>query len=167
LVKWDIATEAGVLTIPGAVSGALSIPGSAPPVAVVGSLVFVGTNSAISVYNATTGALVTQIVDGASIDAYRSVAVFGSEVVFNSLNAHQLIFFSSTTGLLTRRVDLEGHLLRIAGAAGDFLYTTHRVGYTGIETRAYESQEDLTGFTLRVYQNSSHVGRGYPAELAL
>jgi hypothetical protein len=167
LVKWDIATEAGVLTIPGAVAGALSIPGSAPPVVVVGNLVFVGTNSAISVYNATTGALVNQTVDGASIDAYRSVAVLGGEVVFNSLSAHQLIFFSSTTGLLTRRVDLEGHLLRIAGAVGDFLYTTHRVGYTGIETRAYESQEDLTGYTLRVYQNSSHVGRGYPAELAL
>jgi hypothetical protein len=159
IVKWDIATDAVVLTIP--------IDDAAICGVVVGNLLFIGTGENLAVYNATTGAQVTSIPDGSSMDAYRSVAVYGSEVIFNSLSEHQLIFFSSTTGLLTRRVDLEGHLLRIAGAVGDFLYTTHRIGSTGIETRAYELQDDLTGYTLRVYQNSSHVGRGYPAELAL
>jgi hypothetical protein len=164
IIKWDIATEAGVLTISASVSSVNSTP---PPAVVVGSLLFVGSNSGISVFNTSTGALVTSIVDGASFDAYRSVAVFGSEVVFNSLSASQLIFFSSTTGLITRRADVDGHLLRIAGVIDDLIYLTRRVGYTGIETVAFESRDDLSGLVLRVYQNSATVGRGYPAELEL
>lgn len=138
---------------------------NATDVLVANGLIFVAGMSQFGVYSATSGVVINTGAGGTGSAYRRGVVLFGSEVVISDHQAGQLIFLSATTGAETRRLGVP-NIWGIAGVDDDTLFVAIRNGSL-IDTVAYQSIDDLTGYTFKVYQNSSHVGRGYVAELAL
>lgn len=170
IARFDVATLAEDLRF-----SCVTRPGS---VVVTGSFVFVVGESAVASYNATTGALIQVFphYTGTNLPQ-RQMAIFGSSVValvYVTGSPYQKVaFYSGTTGQLEALMAVPSPFALLAFIGGvdgtDLLLCGSRLISGGsYETRRFSiASLDLAGFTLRVYQNSAVVGRGYPATLEL
>lgn len=158
IIKWDTSTHAEVLRI--------DCPRFPVDVLVQNGLVFVAGVEAVGVFNATTGAEVLTTTGRAYARSRRALVVSGDNVAFADPVGGQLVLLNGTTGAEVRRLDISG-IIAVSGGTTDHLFAAVRAGGSAVETRAYGDNADLTGLTLKVYQLSETVGRGYPAEVAL
>ncbi len=143
---------------------------------IVGTVAFVTslTSAQLGVYNLTTGAqLQLHDVQASSNLPDLAFGLFGGEVAVCSVDLN-IYFFNATTGALVRKSRVPGqkYVNSIALATAGGLYLTGEptppITNTSRQTYKFEvGDEDLTGYTLTVYQNSATVGRGYPAEKTL
>lgn len=165
LVQWDIATEAEVLRFP-VVAGAFDM-------LLVGDLVFVVGDAAVGVYGLSGALLAEHDVAPVQKLPQRQMCQFGDYiVVVDALGV--LLLIEAATGDFVVRLEPAFSLLPAgsvhfaSGAQGSTLYLTAYESGSSAEPAGFTAElVDLSGYTARVYQISSRVGRGYPAELEL
>ncbi len=143
---------------------------------IVGTVAFVTslTSAQLGVYDLTIGAqLQIHDMQASSNLSDLSFGLFNGEVAVCSVDLN-IYFFNATTGALVRKSRVPGqkYVNSIALATAGGLYLTGEptppITNTSRQTYKFEvGADDLTGYSLVVYQNSATVGRGYPAEKTL
>jgi len=143
---------------------------SATDIIVTGAKVFVACGDRVVVLSAVDGSTVadhTATMGGAAF-ASRIVA-FGSYVAFLRTNG-AIAFIDTTSGdIAFEATPTAAGVTYLAGADGSTLWTiaSPTLSFTDYEGWGYTLETSLAGYTVRVYQLSATVGRGYPAEITL
>lgn len=157
VIKVDPATGATLLS--------LSDTNQFADVAVVGSIVFAWSDAAVKTFNATTGALIGSTAISSALPRPARLAVFGGRVVFADVANAALVFLDASTGLVASRLTVP-RLLCVAGSDAAHLFIEIDTPPSGSRTDAFGTGA-FAGYSVRVYQLSSTVGRGFPATLQL
>ncbi len=164
VVQWDIVGTSETQRF--------SVVNSPYDLILANGLAFVLGSGGLGVYDQSDGSLVaTHTLSGASLLPQRSMCLFdGYVAVVDVLTSpYTIVLIDATTGAFVRRLSTgHSYLFFASGTDGASLFAT--VGGPGesAQTISYELRSgDLAGYTVRVFQNSASVGRGYPAEITL
>lgn len=134
-------------------------------VLVVGSIVFVAGAGTVASYT-TGGVLLYSAPGGVSSAFRRAFANVGGEVIFADYTSGELVYLDETTGRETRRVAVASLYCVVGGTSSTYFAATRGSG-TLLNVHSYGANAAVSGGSLRVYQLSEAVGRGYPAEVDL
>lgn len=164
VIKWSIATQTELLRF-STVEGPSAL-------LMVGGLLFVRGSYFIGVYNASTGALVAS--HAATHTGTDQLYEIGAYVI--GMAGYGVILLDKATGAEVSRISsfvtyagtAYTFMRSVAGVDGSTFYMT--LGGPGLsnQTIGFDlDAADLSGHTVKVYQNSAATGRGHVAELAL
>lgn len=170
VLLFDLVTEAVTLTVTCANPPSESI--QQDDLLFVVEIGTVGISNAyrVAVFDAATAALVVRHEVGeGNYYGHDRLAAFDSGVLFSS-NNDDVVLFDASTGEISRQYDAMPTWL--AGVVGSTLFLTNADpgSSTLNQTFAYAGSgapPDYSGMTVKVYQMSASVGRGFPAEITL
>ena len=130
---------------------------------------YVATDTAVVVLNASTGAtLHTHAGRAVGVPGAGLFVDFGSEVAYKRDGTPYVEFLSASSGAFSRRVVFSG-ISALAGASGATLYAigSPTSSFTNYQTWGYTLIASFSGYSFKVHQMSNVVGRGYPATFNL
>lgn len=142
-------------------------------IVVAGGNVFVSAWFGVLVYDAATGALVvdTGVVAYSNGGELRTLTAFGSDVAIYAgpAAAEKFIVFDGATGAQAAAFNATAYGVLGADATRIWLAAQTSPLVVGVDLASgYEPLGgSLSGYTVRVYQISATVGRGYPAEVTI
>ncbi len=170
IVEWGIAGTAEVQRI-----DCLS---DATAIFVTNGLIYIASNDYLEVYNASTGARISNIalqpVAGQFNTGSGAAGFFetGSYVIYGAIDwkdgvyaGRSLWFLDSTTGVFSKSLSLPGMFVGSSGS--EIFVVVNATSASDITTQVWDTVGNLTGYSATVYQISTTVGRGYGASLEL
>lgn len=154
IVEWSIAGAAEVQRI-----DCVYFPSD---IIVDNGLAFVAGSTTIGIYDTTTGNEVNSTSGGAQTQFRTALAQTSTHIWGCDYAAHQFVQFNPTTGDELLRI-YAADLYGLAGVDGDTLFGSFHANDAGsaMSTVAYVASDDLTGYSLEIYQMSATIGRGY------
>jgi hypothetical protein len=159
LVKWNIGTTSETWRVAAGTTYATIIR-------VVGSLVFVAGDE-FAVHATSDGAL--QYAHDYQRSGLTQFLDFDGDVLaftYTPGDGYRALRMSASTGAEVELVGI-GNGVRLAYVSGDTVYVNEVQGVGVYSAVGYELIPDLTGYSVRVYQISAAVGRGYSTSLTL